>query len=78
MDFLGEKEKVLWGVRVRFVTGCCSWIKYKSNLSSVLVLILRKVKLPFVITRLTAHFTCGLISELVISKHIEKSGQTWH
>ena len=39
---------------------------------------LRKIKWPPAITRLTVHFTCGLMSDLLISKHRKKYGHTWH
>ena len=36
-----------------------------------------RLKLPYGITRLTAHFMCGLMSDLVICK-FKKYGHTWH
>ena len=38
---------------------------------------LMKIKFPSAITRLTAHFTCDLMSALVIYNH-RKDGYTWH
>ena len=37
-----------------------------------------RFKLSLVITRLTAHFTCGLMSDLVICKCRKEYGHEWH
>ena len=39
---------------------------------------LRKIKWSSAITRLTAHFVCGLMSDLVICKRWKGYGHTWH
>ena len=39
---------------------------------------LRKIKWPFVTTRLTAHFTCSLMSGLEICKHEKEHGHSWY
>ena len=39
---------------------------------------LRTLKRPSAITSLTDQFTCGLMSDLVICKHIKEYGHTWH
>ena len=39
---------------------------------------LRNPEWPYAITRLTAHFMCGLMSDLVFCKHKKEDDQTWH
>ena len=39
---------------------------------------LRKIKWPSAISRLTAHFACGLMSDLGIRKHRKEYGHLWY
>ena len=41
------------------------------------MVLLRKIKLIPAITRLTSHFTCGLMSDFVNCKHTIECGHTW-
>ena len=38
----------------------------------------RKINWPSVVTRLTAHVTCGLMSDLIFCKHRKEYNYTWH
>ena len=38
----------------------------------------RKIKLPSAIIKLTAHFTCSLMSTLMICKYRKEYGHAWH